>query len=267
MQDSHAAAVRQAFEHLEQALELLRPLYDSLAVEWPLAVPRSHIVDEHDSVAVSLRARQILEALDERLTGKVLDFGCGDGSVTAEAARQPKVQRAVGYDIVAHDSWSDSGICAYTTDPERVLEYGPYDTIICYDVMDHLLGPQAAAVGFMAQALAAGGVLFIRFHPWTSRHGGHQYYHSNRAYEHLSVPPGEDAPSCRAPRPLAVYESLIKDSGLKVLNRTVLSREPEAFFDGEVLDRIIKHTWNGQVDRPTARKIMTTQYVDYLLTK
>lgn len=97
-------------------------------------------------------------------TGKLLDFGGGDGATAARArelglAGQVGVADRVG---VAHKL--DFAFCGDLTDPAFVdaimAAEGPFDTILCLDVLEHLPDPWATAARLEAM-LAPGGTLVV----------------------------------------------------------------------------------------------------------
>jgi SAM-dependent methyltransferase len=269
--------LRRALTHYEAGNELVRQAMRQddvqpvpIQQDWPLAVSPTLIVRPGQRTAATLRARQILEPLVEYLDeADVLDFGCGEGWVAAAA---PSSKSVIGYDPVHHRTWEDhrGPELKFTT----ILEPGPYNFIICHDVLDHVEGPMQAVLQLLANHLKPGGVLYLRVHPWTSRHGAHQYEANgnNLAYWHLTVPEDELArsvviPSNRVIRPLATYDPMVSSVGLNVIDRRVEISEPELFFDGDIIDRAIQHTWHEKIDREQARKIMAIQHIDYLLRK
>lgn len=270
--------LRRALAHFEAGGELLRqalrtdqPAYTAPTPLWPLAVPPPLIVRRGNRVAAALRARQILESLSDLITdADVLDYGCGEGweAYTASAA----ARTVLGYDPTAADQWRTHSApnLSFTT---RLDMTQSYDVIICHDVLDHADIEHQMVMDQLRDLVRPAGRIYLRVHPWTSRHGGHQYEGNgnNKAYWQLTVPADEvrkivDLPRVQVVRPLATYEALIKTAGLEVIDRQVDSAEPEAYFTGQILDTIIAHTW-GKMERDQARKIMAIQNIDYMLRR
>jgi predicted TPR repeat methyltransferase len=79
-----------------------------------------------------------------RPLGRVLDVGCGAG-LTGKLLRSEQAERLTGVEInadaaaLAREIYDD----VLTGPAEEVLEElgGPFDTILCYDVLEHLVDP------------------------------------------------------------------------------------------------------------------------------
>lgn len=227
------------------------------------------------------RAMQIVGLIGVPLHGKnVLDFGCDTGHVTEELARQSK--HATGYDKQPESSlqathWAETKEknILFTTDREQVAKNAPYDLILAYDVLDHLVEDDPTDIMlWLRELLADDGLIFVRNHPWTAKHGGHLYDQVNKAYLHLALTADELVQrglqlshNLKISRPMAIYERWYKDAGLKIIDKKIEAENPEEFFSGDLLDRIIKTTWGGNMDRDQALKIMANQFIDYKLSK
>ena len=189
----------------EQILSLVK------SDEWPRAVDPDMICDLNSEEDKQSRAEGILEMLPV-VNGKFLDFGCGEGHLARLIKSETK--RAIGYDIESFPTWDED----QTTNWKMVLDNGPYDLILVYDVLDHC-GDPVAALKQIKQAKAPKGQIFIRFHPWAGRHGGHLYHTINKAYAHLILTEDEieelratAPPVNRIIHPIATYKSWIKEA-------------------------------------------------------
>lgn len=232
------------------------------------------IVNGKGEAEKKFRAVQIVKLLREDLTHKrVLDLGCGEGHVSREMAET--AHQVVGYDLRPYPVQAELATAKLRFSHDRLdVAAAPYDFILLYDVLDHLEGEDPVAfLTWAGGLLSHGGKMFIRTHPWTSRHGGHLYEIGlNKAFLHLALTPDELArlghtppPMLRLARPQASYESLFKDAGLKVLEKKVHGEAVDEFFSGALLDRMIKITWKGTVDRAEALKIIGNSFIDYKL--
>jgi len=243
---------------------------------WPPAVPPGLLVrGEADR---QLRAQQILEWATPSPGSTFLDCGCGDGRVAALAAEHCRI--AVGYDPAPHPHWQS---CAadnlfLVQEWDRATVHAPYDLIVAFDALDHLAGRSPVQLlRELTALLAPGGLLKLRCHPWTARHGGHLYEEpgeiKNFAYLHLLLDPadweqlGRSRPEWRVNRPWATYDGLVKATGLEVITRRAQLQDPEEFFSGDLLRRLTRAAWEDQVDAATARKILAHQFIDYTLRK
>jgi len=249
---------------------LLGPVPDLHHESWPAAAQNHMILDDNSQPEKhKFRALQITRLLGDYDGKKVLDVGCGLGWVTREIAKRAAL--AVGYDLLA-DCRSE-GKLTFTNDTKEVEQHR-YDRIVMFDTLDHLTTDNHSKyMTWLGSLLSPDGQIFVRTHPWTSRHGGHLYEQGlNKAFAHLACTTDEltragyRLPNVfRTARPLAVYESIFRSAGLKVADRKTHSETVDYFFNGEILDRIIKVTWNGQVNETTALKIMANSYIDFTL--
>ncbi len=250
----------------------LGPLPDHTNPAWPMAVqPQAIVVSDSEK---QFRALQVARLLRTNLTNlTVLDAGCGDGYIASELANQ--AQTVVGYDLRPDPNWDklSNAVVSYTTN-RVVVETHKYDLIVLYDVLDHLEAEDPVKfMTWLNSLLAPTGRAFVRTHPWTSRHGGHQYeYGCNKAYVHLALTPDELAkagitlmPSLRINRPMAVYEQIFKEANFRVTERWTHVDQVEPFFIGEALNRIQQVTWRGNITAEGALKILTNQFIDYEL--
>lgn len=249
----------------------LTPL--SITPAWPQAVPPHMILDQRLLPERQFRALQVVRLLGSFKGQTVLDVGCGDGCVAREIANQ--ADRVVGYDLKEDQTWASIGAPNLElTTTQATVETGQYDIIVLYDVLDHLEGKDPIEfMGWLLSMLAVGGRIMVRTHPWTAKHGGHLYENGyNLAYIHLALTADEMAqagmvvqPNLRLNHPMAAYEHIFSEAGLRVANKKGYSEPVDEFFKGDVLDRIIKVTWKGAVDKDRALKVMANSFVDYTL--
>lgn len=149
---------------------------------WPEAMDVSDIAEESVEQQQD-RARIILDTvLDESLEGKnFLDFGCGDGWMVHDACRRGA--NAVGYDIKASSNWNE----LFTNDIDS-LRPNSFDVVFMYDVLDHCVNIDDPTIVMerVKKLLKKNGVVYIRCHPWVSKHATHLCKQGlNKAYIHL----------------------------------------------------------------------------------
>lgn len=249
--------------------------------KWPQAVPEDLICGEDEDHKLARAAGIVNEFIRTDLTGKkLLDFGCGEGHVPYVAATLIGVDLAIGYDI-ENQNWEhfqETPRLRFTNDINVVKNKGPFDVIVLNDVLDHATNP-IAVLKSAKDVLTSNGKIYVRCHPWTSRHGTHLYKQLNKAYLHLVFNEDElygmglkQTPAKKLLDPINDYRKMINDAGLKTLNEEVMSHPVELFFTHEpqALRRIKEH-WKASKDRELAtgdafaRDILEIQFVDFIL--
>lgn len=157
---------------------------DLMAIDcWPEAVQNFHLVTS-DSQRID-KANAILDSMFKgSLEGShFLDFGCGEGWL-ARQARKRGTATTTGFDIVSNERWSEFSEVQYFDDYSKLVP-SKYDVIFLYDVLDHCADP-LAIMEQVKSLLAPNGKVYIRCHPWTSRHASHLPQKGlNKAFIHL----------------------------------------------------------------------------------
>ncbi len=211
--------------------------------DWPLAVEPEFLCNPLSDADKTLRAEGIVDLMfEESVSGRnVLDFGCGEGHVAAEIARQG-AKHVVGYDVAVASGWASlafgNGSLMFTHDLNLVRDKGPYDAILVYDVLDHVEGVTVPTIVKLLGNLGHGGTkIYARCHPWTSRHGGHLYHSLNKAFAHLVFTRDELAElKVASPLPLALrgnltdYRGLFPQADRQWRSRVRLSEQPKEWF-------------------------------------
>lgn len=253
------------------------PAPDIKDPDWPVAINPNLIVRENDKVEKKFRALQISSLVGEKGDKAILDFGCGDGFVSKELSK--KALSVVGFDIKQHPEWEelkqDIFNLKFTSDFDE-LGSQQFDLIILYDVLDHLVGRDPVELlKSLSGMLSPHGKIFIRCHPWTSKHGGHVYETINKAYIHLAYTADELLkmgvnlePNLKINRPIATYEKWFKSANCTIFSKNITSEKVSDIVTSKYLNRIIETTWGDQaISREQAVKIMSNSFIDYFLMK
>ena len=260
----------------ENSFSAIKELIDDNS--WPAAVAQEQICDsptkEED------RAKTIVDlVLAEYFKGlKFLDFGCGKGHVPAIVA-QNEASFSVGYDI--RPEWNNSPAewrlnppknFMLSTDFNEVMQHGPYDVILAYDVLDHCSPDPFAALEQIRQASGGQSKIYIRNHPWCSRHGGHLYLQKNKAFLHLAFDEVEleriRGLCCMETNhvfePLPTYRDWFSKAGFEIKTEVPETTEVENFFLTNTLVRKrLKEHWGGNTAK--MKDNMRINFVDYSL--
>ncbi len=258
------------FEQLKKALN---------SDKWPEAVNPNLICDPDSQQDKVERGRGIIELMiEEDLKGlKFLDAGCGEGHC-AFLSTEYGTKASVGFDIKEYNSWNNfekKDNFHLTTDFEEVKKHAPYDVITIFDVIDHIKGMEVVTfLQACKSILADNGKIYMRCHPFVSRHATHLYHELNKAYVHLVFSPEElkqlvpnsihTEESTGVTRPLQTYSDYIEAAGLKVTNRRDITEKIEPFFKiPKIAERIMKHT---KFDNFPEFQL-SIQFIDYVLGK
>jgi len=255
---------------------------------WPAAVPQNLIVTDQGKVEKQFRALHICSIIKRFNLNyenkRVLDLGCGEGHTTIEIADKAKF--VVGYDILSSNweaNWNEplpnhnDVNYKFTSDNLVVEGQEKFDLIVLFDVLDHTTGMEPPELLEWAKSLLnPDGQIFIHFHPWSSRSGGHYYDTINKAYAHLVFTPDEliqlgfsvtDSRSTvnkRIVKPLATYHRWIEKAGLEIISKLTNSSDVDPFFES-LLPRMNQVSWGGQCDLETITQILKIDSINYVV--
>lgn len=250
----------------EMDLQKMKTLIGSS--EWPEAVPPEMIPkNEEDKI---IRAETILDIVVTEFLDNVrfLDVGCGEGHV-AKVASDRGTKVSVGFDIKQQWKFSEKENLLFTTDQERVKKNAPYDVVLLYDVLDHIehIDP-CDLLQQIKYLLSPSGKVYVRTHPWCSRHGGHLYNKINKAYVHMLF----DEPELlrlfgvnseyviKLTHPLDIYRKWFKGAGFIVKNETIITKKVDELLRD--LPTVVRQRIDScHVDESN----MAIEYVDYVL--
>lgn len=225
--------------------------------QWPKAVDEILLCNPFSEVDKLQRAESIAAyMIDRPLKGtKILDYGCGEGHVSVVAAKA-QAAKSVGYDIRKPEGtsliWEDNDGTLLTQDFEKVKANGPYDIILACDVIDHAKDPAQVLANIRSVASPTARI-YLRAHPWISRHGGHLYRTINKAYIHILFTPEELEKlgyKCdemqRVLYPIVTYEDWIKKAGLKIITKNVERIPVEKIFSQNTIMKNRIGTFGGK---------------------
>lgn len=233
---------------------------------WPKAVNENLIVGDEDAKKQSVRARSIVRSfITDGVEGKkFLDFGSGTASCK-NAAAEAGAEKSVAYDLKP-----SAGV---SQDWQGMRVSGPYDIILMYDVIDHLVDSDGnlldvdkipAVLKNVKSVLAEGGKIFARCHPWTSRHGTHCYLKTNKAYAHYVNDESDGLPTIKITAPVSTYENIFKTAGLKIVSKNIIEQTVESLFETPAF----RNTFQGHFAQNNSwmyRKVMSFTFIDFVL--
>lgn len=246
---------------------------DLLAIDcWPEAMPTFMARKEPSEQDQLNRANAVLDFMIDRSLDKLsfLDYGCGDGWITRQVLKRG-VSESTGYDLAQSEKWKEhSGVLLTTNRGE--LKHRHYDVVMLYDVLDHTEDP----VGLMQHVkslIKPDGSLYIRCHPWTSKHASHlfkqnlnlAYIHLFLKYEELAETIGSKPMFTREERdPIKAYHWWFSDFEIKK-ERFVKEPVSEFFHVPAFKDLLANEQGIPAEHIDGFLKLMEIQFVDYVL--
>jgi 2-polyprenyl-3-methyl-5-hydroxy-6-metoxy-1,4-benzoquinol methylase len=256
---------------------------------WPDAIEPSLISAEDNEEDQINRADSIIqEYMKVDLSGKkFLDYGCGSGYV-AHQAKNYGVALAIGYDpnpSPHHHKWLKMEAPKGTPSPHFTSGFTPYrnyhgefDIILLYDVLDHAEDP-LSVLQHVAKLKAKDGKVFVRCHPWTSRHGTHLYRKANKAYLQLVFSQEElikmglkGEYTNKILDPIFNYRKWFSEAGLKIVSESTINQDVDIYFTTRPsILRRIKENWKYSSDlnlasgAKFAHEVMAIQFADFVL--
>lgn len=231
---------------------------------WPAAVPADTVCDPNSAQDKQERAEGILADMTSVQDLAFLDYGCGEGHVTIEAAKTARL--AVGYDPKGSWGTNDAKNLRFTREITKVKAWGPYDVILAWDVLDHCDKP-VEELKNMNAFRKGNGPVYIRCHPWTSRHATHLYHDINKAYMHLIFSEKElltlgykGLKTAKITRPIETYREWFRQAGFTIKTERPSRVQIDEFFVKEplVFQRLKQH-WPNQIPD------ISVEFVDYIL--
>jgi len=258
----------------EHYLARQKHVKELLAIDvWPVAVERHLEAAATDEDQIN-RANAMLDMMVNRpIEGaSFLDFGCGAGWV-AKQALQRGAEVAVGYDLISSDSWARDKKVEFTNVFKDVAAR-QYDMVMLYDVLDHCQDPEDL-MRQVRSVVKPNGVVYVRNHPWTSKHASHLYKNGlNKAFIHLFLTWEELVDQGYTPEftrqekdPFPAYRWWYDSNDFKIqderFHRNLVN---EFFFSGDFKQLIMNEQ---QLDQSNIERFfadMEVEFVDYVLT-
>ncbi len=170
----------QRFLHLDaatlsQQLQTRRHLADEVGQHFDWAMVSDFYRDQVGSgylfelAAWHLESRDYigdtLQLITDHAQGRVLDFGCGIGTHAIAAAYSPQVQQVVCVDInpinleFVKFRTTQLGLAEKMTYVDELQDTRQFDTILCFDVVEHLPDPQAQLLDFYQRLGPTGRII------------------------------------------------------------------------------------------------------------
>lgn len=238
---------------------------------WPEAVPQSLMVKDHKDIRQ--RSYSIIGYYVGDLEGKrFLDFGCGDGSCVSAATNIAK--EAWGYDIKRHSDWENRNC---SDDIDYIIDKGPFDIIMLYDVIDHITESLFSdTINKIRHLCNKHTQILVRCHPWSSIHGGHLYNKANKAFLHWFTPDEDYESWCEygtniLTYPLDYYGSIFNNAGLIVrsIQENFISNPKLAdiMLSEDVIHYILHRKYQGvKFTADSYFPSIHREYIDYVLS-
>lgn len=248
----------------EKSFEITKKILEN--EKWPEAVnPRK--LCKNDETKKIQRAQAILDVfvIQSLVNKKILDFGCGEDHLVKECKNR-NCSYALGYDI--NCEITDD----LTNDFKTVQDNSPYDIIVMNDVIDHLINEDPVEVlKKLKKLLARNGRIYVKAHPWTSKHGSHIYETINKAYIHLIFDEIELTrlgvekiiATNKTIKPIEDYRNWFDKAGLTIVSELpIKSKLPQFFLEEEIIKEKLIAIWGNIQDM---KENMEIDFIEYTL--
>lgn len=239
--------------------------------DFPIAVPEENLCISEEKKFE--RADSILNLfIAEDLSNKrFLDFGCGEGHIVIESLKRETLF-SLGYDIDLSQCKFEND--NFTSNFDDVVKNAPYDVILVHDVLDHIISIDPInALQNLYELLSADGCLYVRNHPWSSRHGGHLYNKLNKSFIHLILDEIEltrcfgiqPDHTLKITTPIETYKQWFNESNLEIKSQLIIRSDVETIFlDNPVIkEKIINQFKNSD----NYIQNLEIDFVEYVLKK
>jgi 2-polyprenyl-3-methyl-5-hydroxy-6-metoxy-1,4-benzoquinol methylase len=245
-------------------------IQDLLGIDcWPEAVPENLVKPPTDTDQKK-RSNSIMDSiLDKSLDGlNFLDFGCGDGFMSQEAKRRG-ANVVVGYDIMLSEKWKNIPEVHFTTSSTEIEE-DFFDVVFLYDVLDHAIDAEEV-MSMIGKAVKKTGTIYVRCHPWTSRHATHLFKQGlNKAYMHLflswdeihDITKQKPMFTRHEKNPIEAYRWWFKN--FKIVKERKMAETVSDFFKHPDFKTLLANEQN-LLDVDEFLKLMEIQFVDFKL--
>lgn len=239
---------------------------------WPEAFP-SFMASKSSAQDQVNRANAVLDMmLDRNVEGmRFLDYGCGEGWIVQEILKRG-VAESWGYDIEESENWPNLKGKLKMTSKGNDMHSSHFDVVMLYDVLDHCEDP-VAVMAHVRNCVSPKGVVYVRCHPWTSRHATHLFKQGiNKAYLHLflkyheieSLISGKPMFTREEKRPFEAYHWWFKDFDIKK-ERPVKEPVSEFFHVPSFKELLANEQGIHQSQIDDFLKLMEIQFIDYVL--
>lgn len=265
------APVQPSEQEMQHRAARKKHVGDLMSIEvWPEAVPQFLLDKAVSPKEHKQRAVSVLDfLLDRNIEGlNFLDFGCGEGWITQEAAARG-VAEAIGYDLKEDDNWSSFKGLKFTTSYDS-LKKNHFDVVMLYDVLDHCHDP-IALMAQVKQCMKRDGSVYVRCHPWTSKHAMHLHKNGiNKAYIHLFLHweelvnlLGTDPQFTRKENnPIEAYRWWFNDFEIK--KEKMVEEHVSDFFHVDAFKQLLTNE-HSLSDIDGFLRLMKIQFIDYVL--
>jgi SAM-dependent methyltransferase len=136
------------------------------------------------------RGSEIMRLPGSALFKRTLEFGCGDGMVSAYLARRGRHAIAVDVSAARFDPRAaEAGVEFQKSDAARTaLENSSFDCVFSYNAFEHVADPEAV-LAEMTRITRPGGIIYLSFGPlYWSAFGEHAYRSLPIPYCHCLFP-------------------------------------------------------------------------------
>jgi hypothetical protein len=236
---------------------------------WPNAIPENYLNTEEEEAADALLKSLIKTDMFEK---KVLELGCRTGLNCATAKHNFHAKKVVGYDNIDH--FVDYEEVILTQSWEDVVANAPYDVIFSNETIDEKVEFDKWLE--KTKSLRSSNCkVFIRCHPWCSRHGANLHKQLNKAFLNVVFSPEELFTLGVTPKntrkflnPIEDYKAIFQKTGYSIESMDEVKSDIENLFENsQIVSKRIKQHWKKTdlKDYEFPRTFLEYEAIDFTL--
>jgi hypothetical protein len=274
------------YEELQPLIIKAQQLLSQDYQNWPKARPEHQLRENMGKWELMFEALNRASHISEDTTNKkVLLIGCDDPYLPDHYAAEAEMVLSYNRKTQWDDFSNNKKNLVFTDNIQDAYFKAPYDLVIYWDILDHYFEDYVTQKYELSEELGVNhknflemgkqllrpeGKMFIRCHPWYSRHGGHQ--NNNVAYNHLLIDESEyyklqdsrDLITHRICDPVGYYKRLINSLNPANIESCIVENRPES----EIIQALIsgiKPTWPVNISDDDLLNTLSVEYIDFLL--
>ena len=274
------------YEELQPLINKAQKILSKGYKNWPKAKPEHQLPKNMGKWELMFDALNRASHISVDTTNKkVLLIGCDDPYLPDHYAAEANIVISYNRKTQWANFTKNKDNLIFTDNIQDTYFKAPYDLVIYWDILDHYFEDyvtqkyelsdmldinQRNFLEIGKQLLRPEGKMFIRCHPWYSRHGGH--LDNNIAYNHLLIEDEEyyhlqenqDLITHRICDPVGYYKRLINSINPSNIESSIVKNRPESEIINALITNI-KPSWPVNISDDDLLSTLSIEYIDFLL--